>query len=245
MPALKSATHLTKITTIHTTDKYLCKSEFINKNKVVFIHIYICRNSKEIFRMSTRQSDTTCIAQRVYVNGVQNALSRAQKDAEQACPNETRAEKLKAAADVTNAYVSGKRNELNKSFEDFNRAKKIVSKFNELADPTRKYLSKIEQENKAIEKDSSKYFQSERTSRRQFLDGEPQEGVYALPGLRTYDDKILLAFWVTYGVAIIAIMFVIFKFVGETLAFTKKLTYISAALLVAYGIAYYLITKLG
>ena len=148
---------------------------------------------------------------------------------------------LKAAQDASNSYVAKKRKELNKSIDMFNRLKSIVAKFSDITNPAIDYLDKLDTEVKSVEKDSLKYTQHERTNRRKFLDESPQSGTTGLPGLRTYDDKVLLAFWITYGAAIISLMLVSFKFFPLTIK--QKVSFMAISVLVAYAMAYYFIYK--
>ena len=185
--------------------------------------------------------DTACVASRIAVNGAKNKFLTAQKIADQTCPTQARDEMLKAAQDASNSYVAKKRKELNKSIDMFNRLKSIVAKFSDITNPAIDYLDKLDTEVKSVEKDSLKYTQHERTNRRKFLDESPQSGTTGLPGLRTYDDKVLLAFWITYGAAIISLMLVSFKFFPLTIK--QKVSFMAISVLVAYAMAYYFIYK--
>jgi hypothetical protein len=132
---------------------------------------------------------------------------------------------------------------LNKAVEEFNRQITVVSEFKQILEPTNLYLEKLDNESKNLEKDSQKISQSERTHRRKFLDNDPQGGVYALPGLRTYDDKIMLAFLVTYGAVILLFMIIILKLFGSSITFFNKIKYTIIALVVSYAMAYLMIYR--
>jgi chromosome segregation ATPase len=56
----------------------------------------------------------------------------------------------------------------------------------------------------AMDKKNRDLDQAARTQRRLFLDDDPQGGVGGAPGVRTRDDRILLAFWVNYAAALLA-----------------------------------------
>lgn len=183
-----------------------------------------------------------CMAARVMYNSAKNAELKAKKDAEAACPDETRNETIEATTNENLGYVKLKSQELKQATNQFNRLKTIVHRFTEIAKPTTEYLQQLDTTIETAEKDTRQYSQTERTRRRKFLDDSPQSGVFGLPGIRTYDDKVLLAFWITYGVAILGIMAIAFHF-QPSLSFTQKLKYAASGLLVAYGVAYYMITK--
>lgn len=56
----------------------------------------------------------------------------------------------------------------------------------------------------AMDKKNRDLDQVARTQRRLFLDDDPQSGVGGVAGVRTRDDRILLAFWVNYVAALVA-----------------------------------------
>ena len=89
--------------------------------------------------------------------------------------------------------------------------------------------------------------QLERRERRVFLDSDPQSGVGGAPGVRTSDDRVLLSFWITYGAAILALTFFCLKMYegGGAIDAKTKAGACVLALLVAYAIAYPLISNYG
>jgi hypothetical protein len=92
------------------------------------------------------------------------------------------------------------------------------------------------------------YEQLERRERRAFLDSAPQSGVGGVPGVRTSDDKVLLAFWITYGAAIVVGTILLLNMYGDKAGLTdtpKKVAAGAFALAVAYTIAYPLISFYG
>jgi hypothetical protein len=109
-----------------------------------------------------------------------------------------------------------------------------------------KYSSTVAKELTEASKQMTKLGHEERKQRRNFLDGSPQDGVLGVPGLRTTDDKLLLAFWVTYGVCILAFYALVLYYFGGSLGSTKSKIQIGALiLLVGYALAYYAITVYG
>ena len=100
-----------------------------------------------------------------------------------------------------------------------------------------------------VRKKARNYEQLERRERRAFLDGAPQSGVGGAPGVRTADDRVLLSFWITYGAAVLALTFFGLKmYEGSGVSAIDAKTTAGAcvlALLVAYAIAYPLISNYG
>ena len=101
-------------------------------------------------------------------------------------------------------------------------------------DSLKQDLERLNAENTLLEEE-------ERAQRRNFLDGRPQQAIYGPPGLKTYDDKVLLAFWITYGAAIVTMILVATR--GK--AWNERVAIVMTTLVVAYGLAYYAITVYG
>jgi hypothetical protein len=69
--------------------------------------------------------------------------------------------------------------------------------------------------------------------------------VSGLLGVRTDDDKILLAFWIVYGIAILVITVALLGVYGGELTSAKKIQTGIVVLGFSYGLAYYGITVYG
>jgi hypothetical protein len=99
----------------------------------------------------------------------------------------------------------------------------------------------LEREKAALLAEKTDANQMARRHRRAFQDGDPQSGVGGSPGVRTLDDRILIAFWINMGAAIIALVVALSWRSGASRASTTGT--VVGALLAAYGVAYYCITK--
>ncbi len=99
----------------------------------------------------------------------------------------------------------------------------------------------LTQERDALKAETTDTAQMARRHRRAFQDGDPQGGVGGSPGVRTLDDRILIAFWVNMGAALTALVVAICWRYG--LSTSSTVAYVAATLLGAYVIAYYCITK--
>jgi hypothetical protein len=185
--------------------------------------------------------DRQCIVAKVALTAAQNNAINAQAAANNACPDDVLSKNLADAQNTNNAFVNEKRKELQRLDGLFDKSVITAQRFADLAGSTNEYLKKLENENKHFKKDSLHYEQAERTKRRQFLDGEPQSGVLGIPGLRTYDDKVLFSFIITYGVSIVALTLIGLNIGGGEVSFSKKISSCAGSLAVAYGIAYYAI----
>lgn len=182
-----------------------------------------------------------CMAAKVAYTGVNNDALRAKRAMQDACPTETRDSSIDAANLENTNYIRLKQLELEQALGNFRRVVTIANRFHEIAVPVDYYLNKVDSEIDSQKKQTLEYSQLERTRRRQFLDEGPQSGVFGLPGLRTDDDKVLLAFWITYGVAIIGFLCIAVKVFGGSSSLSQSAGMIVTGLLVAYAMAYYFI----
>ncbi len=110
------------------------------------------------------------------------------------------------------------------------------------------YLADLKAQYAALEKENYDIQQRIRAGRRRFMDAEPQRGVKSILGLQTTDDKILLAFWICFAIAVLAIEFVILMKYGEELQILsnqQKAVFMMVGLLFAAGIAFFAIRKFG
>ena len=184
-----------------------------------------------------------CMTAKVAFNGAKNDALRAQQFVEASCPGETMDARIQASSESNMNYVNLKKQELKDSVANFHRVVTMVNRFVEISGPATEYLDKMDSEINTATKETTQYHQKERTRRRQFLDGDPQSGVFGLPGVRTYDDKVLLAFWITYGVAIAGLLCISMRLSGQELTFQQSAGTILGGLVFAYAMAYYMIYR--
>lgn len=175
----------------------------------------------------------------------QTTLAIAEIGYNMSCPSLAQQKTNSAIIASNEAYLAQKRLELTNAKDAFDRNKHIVSRFSDILSPTLAYNAKLESEIANIERNTSKIVQSERTYRRKVLDEDLQGGVYGLPGIRTYDDKVLASFWITYGIAIISICLLVLKFQGGSVSLPKKIATVFIGLIVAYGFAYTILYTFG
>lgn len=144
------------------------------------------------------------------------------------------------------AYIAEKRQELNKTEASYNTYKTILKKTVDAISPLQDYADKLNVENSQLESKKTEEQQYERKHRREFLDNMPQSGVSGPAGVRTSDDKVILTFWITYGVAVAAVAAIVMNMYEAQIGGTANKFKLGAIILaVAYGIAYYFITVYG
>ena len=175
----------------------------------------------------------------------QTTLSVAQSSFNIACPTLSQQNANGAIIASNESYVREKTSELQTAQDTFARYRNIVRRFAELTQPTNAYKAKLDQELATMDRTTSRLLQSERTYRRKVQDEDPQGGVVGLPGLRTYDDKVLAAFWITYGIAIVCASLIGLKFYGAGVSVSQTIAIATISLLVAYGFAYSILYTFG
>jgi hypothetical protein len=189
---------------------------------------------------------TQCRVKGVELSQLQNDVTRKQAEIDTCNPAETERRRIEAKRREIAAYVQEK----NKLAEELNgvlNQKRVnIMTLYESTKPVQTYANKLKKESEKLDKAKTEYEQAERTQRRNFLDNGPQDGVSGILSVRTSDDKILLAFWITYGVAIMTVVAAVLQTYGSTdLTLAQKFQIGGVVLTVSYGLAYYGITVYG
>jgi hypothetical protein len=196
--------------------------------------------------MGSRPTD--CQVNDVQLNMARNDVTTRDKKWEQCYPEEAVQRRLRTLRNETNTYIDAKRTEQREANAAFQTKLNAVQKMTILSNELKTNLGKKLDELKALTSNRENLEQYERRERRAFLDNSPQSGVSGVPGVRTGDDRALLTFWITYGAAIIMASLFVLNIYGDKLGaadMKSKAQIISALLLVAYFIAYYLISYYG
>lgn len=188
---------------------------------------------------------TQCRVKGVELSQLQNDVTKKQAEIDACNPAETERRRIKAKEQEFVAYAEEKNKLIQELRNSMNQKLVNIRTLYESTKPVRTYQEKLKKESEKLDKAKTEYEQAERTQRRNFLDNDPQEGVSGILGVRTTDDKIMLAFWITYGVAILTVMAAVFQTYGAALSLTQKLQIGGAVLAACYGVAYYGITVYG
>jgi len=202
--------------------------------------------SPRIFQAEQARID--CQVNDVELNMVRRDLTAKDEKWSTCYPEQAIQKRLETLRSETNAYINAKRAEQREANAAFQTKLDAVQKMTILSDELKKNLGGKLNEYKALTSNRENLEQYERRERRAFLDNSPQSGVSGVPGVRTGDDRALLTFWITYGVAIIMASLFVLNIYGDKLGaadIKSKAQIISALLLVAYFIAYYLISYYG
>lgn len=188
---------------------------------------------------------TQCRVKDVELRQLQNDLTKKQSEIDACNPGEAERRRIEAKRQELVAYKDEKIKLNDELWNSLTQKLTQIRTLYESTKPVRKYQEKLKRESEALEKTKIDFEQAERTHRRNFLDNGPQDGVSGVLGVRTTDDKILLAFWIAYGVAILTAVAAVLQTYGAGLAMTQKLQIGGVVLAACYGIAYYGITVYG
>lgn len=188
---------------------------------------------------------TACRVKNVELSQLQNDVTRKQTEIDTCDPAEATRRRKEAKLQEFNAYIAEKERTLNNLDTSIKSTLSTINSVYASTKPTRSYIDKLTKESDALDKSKKDFEQAERTQRRNFLDNGPQDGVSGLLGVRTDDDKILLAFWIVYGIAMLVATAALLNVYGGQLTSAQKIQIAVVVLAVSYGLAYYGITVYG
>ena len=188
----------------------------------------------------------TCNTRKVELNQLKNDVNTKQTEVEGCDPAEKatrlRNQYIQQNADFINRLwpaFTAHEHEFNSKIEDADSLIKAIG-------PLESYNKEMDDEIKALREKEKKFLHEERYFRRTFLDNSPQEGVAGIVFQHTTDDKVLLLFWVCYLVGISSLVAVGMNVYGSQLGGQSTQIQTGVGIvLVAWGFAYYCITKFG
>jgi hypothetical protein len=191
-------------------------------------------------------TEQQCAVRKVELNQIRNDMNNKQNDVDTCDPQGAQARKTQEAVAENQRFVNQKTAELEKATSECNRQITIARQIAEATEPLDEYDTALKQELESLNKENEQLERRERAHRRSFVDNEPQSGVGGVPAIRTQDDKVLFAFWICYGAALISVMILLTKMFEAQIGGTKEKILVSlGAILAAYGLAYYIIAFYG
>lgn len=188
---------------------------------------------------------STCAVKKVELNQLTRDITTKQSEIDSCDPVESQTRKTQIAIRENQNYVDQKRSELEKALTEFNTQRSIVRKLSEATEPLKQYVNVLESEVESMDTKKRKLENAERTSRRLFLDNDPQSGVNGFLGIRTSDDKIVLMFWICYFLAIVVVTAVLMNMFGTQITMKNQLIIGTGIVFLSWFIAYYCITIFG
>ena len=189
-------------------------------------------------RLQEKRQQMQCNIRQSIAMQTKRASDKAQNDFENCNPQAALSRKLAAAAAESESYIQTKRGELGGTLDEYNRQVKIATRISEAEEPVKRYVESLKNELAKLRHADQEYERAQRKHRRSFLDAGPSDGVGGVPGVRTYDDKVMIAFWVTYVFAIVSTMIVLYKFYGIDISDKKNIAVLVAVVLVAVGLGF-------
>lgn len=188
---------------------------------------------------------TQCRVKSVELNQLQNDVTKKQQEIDTCNPEEANRRRTNEKLKMYEVYISEKKTQMNDLADGISNTISTIKSVHESSRPTRTYIKKLTNEAETLDRKKVEFEQQERTQRRAFLDNDPQSGVSGLLGVRTDDDKVLLAFWITYGLAVVLLTIVGLMVYGTQFSTVQKVQIGGITLLMAYIVAYYGIVYFG
>lgn len=181
----------------------------------------------------------------VGLNQANQDVKTAQTKLDSCNPAAALARTTTAAMATNQAYVDTQRSRFNELLKANTTASDIYHSVRDAVTPIVSVGSDIDKETKKVEAANRKYLHAQRKERRNFVDTDPLTGVGGSPGVRTSDDAVILAFWITFGAALIIAVVFLLNTYGAAMALKEKIMTGAGVVAVSYGIVYYLITQYG
>lgn len=197
-------------------------------------------------RATKHVTASTCAVKRVEYNQLVRDAKKKKEEVEVCDPAATHKQKVDNALKKSQEYIKEHDAQMTQAYDDCKTRIETLSSLTRATKPLREYSTVLKTDLAKLQETNQKLEHSERMQRRNFQDGGPQDGVSSLPGLRTYDDKVLMAFWICYGAAVILTTVFVLRMYADQIGDTTKQIQIGVGiLLAAYGLAYYAIVLYG
>lgn len=189
-------------------------------------------------------TEAVCLAKKNELSTLQRDVTLRQSEIDSCDPSSAKARNIAKLTAEHAAYKTTKLTEMTAAVNEFDTMRNQASVLQNSIEPIQEYIGVVKSELSTLSVQQKEYTQEERTRRRAFLDADPQSGVSRVLGLAVSDDKVLLLFWITFGLALTVIMAIVMKMYEAQIGDTRQKLKIAAVVLsISYGIAYYFITK--
>jgi hypothetical protein len=199
-------------------------------------------------RATVAQGNSDCQTNDAQLSMARNDVRQKDEKWEKCYPELSLKRRLQVARDETNAYSEERRQKRNEANVNYQTKSAAVEKLATSAREFYKTLFEKEKELASLVGKRMDLEQLERRERRAFLDNDPQGGVGGAPGVRTMDDRVLLAFWITYGAALLSATMLGLQIYGARVGVTSGKAQTTVAVVVGiigYAIPYYFINAFG
>ena len=207
-----------------------------------------CTPEQAAARAVAAEGPTECQVNDTELNMARSDMTKKDAKWEQCYPEQAIQRRLATLRAEANTYSQQRRTEQREANAAFNTKRVAIEKLANSARELYKTLFDKEKELAGLIGTQTNLTQLERRERRLFLDNDPQGGTGGAPGVRTADDRVLLAFWITYGAAIIAGTILLLQLFGARVGATDMKSKAGITVIVAvsaYSLAYYFINNFG
>jgi hypothetical protein len=185
-----------------------------------------------------------CQVKQVQLNATRNDLTNIQREVDTCDPRAAQARQTETALADARVWTASKRTELAAARTEFDRQLGVTRSLVAAQAPLQTYLKTLTDESEGLEAQLKKLEHDERKHRRSFLDGDPQSGVPGPLGLETTDDKIMLGFWLTYGIAVFMVSMVLCSMYADRIGdLRQQLITSTIVTVIAFIVAYFPIAK--
>lgn len=188
---------------------------------------------------------TLCRLRAVELNQMNNEAKAKQQQVDDCNPQEAQARRLKAIVEANNTFISEQRKRLDDENKDIQHNITINQNIIAAVGPIAELEKETTKQKEELQESNRKLVQGQRQQRRNFLDSSPQSGVGGAPGVRTTDDKVMLAFWITFTVGLITAYLAVLQLFEIQMSTQQKIVTGVGGMAVAFGITYYCITMFG
>lgn len=179
-----------------------------------------------------------CAIRKVEKGQIERDLQQKQQQVDSCDPQAALARRIEEETEKARQFAKEKRDAANTHVADFKKQADVLDKIYDTSSALSAYVSEVQKDADELEARQKKLKDVERMHRRRFMDSDPQDGVSGFLGIRTTDDKILFAFWICYGVALISILLFVFRTFGANMDAKTKKTISAVTLIGGYLIAY-------
>lgn len=188
---------------------------------------------------------TLCRLRAVELNQMNNEAKAKQQQVDDCNPQEAQARRLKLIVEANNTFISEQRKRLDDENKDIQHNITINQNIIAAVGPIAELEKETTKQKEELQESNRKLVQGQRQQRRNFLDSSPQSGVGGVPGVRTTDDKVMLAFWITFTVGLITAYLAVLQLFEIQMSTQQKTVTGVGGMAVAFGITYYCITMFG
>jgi hypothetical protein len=184
-----------------------------------------------------------CALRKVELNQVSSDLKAKQTQVDSCDPTQAQQRKTKAILDENNKFIGDQLKRLKEATQAVQNSIQANKEIKEAVQPLLEIQGEINTKYSELEKKNEKLQQGQRQQRRNFMDSDPQGSLNGIPGLYTTDDRVMLAFWLTFLPSIILMYITIIILLNVQWDTQGKITNGIITLGTVTGLTYYLITQ--